>query len=340
MERSVSILIPAYDAEAWVGEAIESALGQTWSDREVVVVDDGSHDATRAVLERFGDRIRWESGPHRGAPGARNRLLELAGGQWLQYLDADDLLQPTKVARQLEASGGADLVVSPYLTERGAARSVADDEDPWLAFLKGCMGVTSSNLFQRDALHKAGGWDVDRCAAQETELVQRMLCTGARVAFVREPLCIKRRVNPASLWRTAWRRDPEAASAANVSAVSGAVEYLRHTGQLDAARTAAAGARFFVMARAAWRAGADAERVLDTAHALGIDGADLLSDATGIERTAFRALGVRGVERTATLRADARRRTRRWARAARRGLDRLRPALRRSAAGGRLPGRW
>jgi hypothetical protein len=78
-----------------------------------------------------------------------------------------------------------------------------------------------------------------------------MLCMGARVVFVPEPLCIKRRVNRQSLWRSAWRDDPEAASRANVSAVAGAVEYLRQAGELSAAREAAAGARFLLMARAA-----------------------------------------------------------------------------------------
>jgi hypothetical protein len=313
---SVSILIPSYDAEAWIGEAIESALSQTCTDAELLVVDDGSRDDTASVLKSFGARIRWETGPHRGAPAARNRLLDLARGDWLQYLDADDVLLPTKVERQLEAAAGSDLVVSPYLTEAGAPRSVAEGNDPWLAFLRGRMGVTSSTLFRREALRKAGGWEEDRCAAQEAELVRRMLCMGARVVFVPAPLCIKRRVNRQSLWRSAWRDDPEAASRANVSAVAGAVEYLRQAGELSAAREAAAGARFLLMARGAQRAGADAEQVLRAARELGLRDSALLSAATRLERVAYRVAGISGVERATALRPRGRRRVRAWRRAA------------------------
>src|SRR5438309_6069595 len=98
----VSILIPCRNAERWVGQAIESALGQTWPEKEVIVVDDGSTDSSLSIIKSFGDRIRWETGPNRGGNAARNRLLELASGDWLQYLDADDYLLSDKVARQAE----------------------------------------------------------------------------------------------------------------------------------------------------------------------------------------------------------------------------------------------
>ena len=85
-----------------MGQAIESALAQTWAEKEVIVVDDGSKDGSLGVIRSFGDRIRWETGPNRGGNPVRNRLLELARGEWLQYLDADDYLLPEKVAGQME----------------------------------------------------------------------------------------------------------------------------------------------------------------------------------------------------------------------------------------------
>jgi glycosyltransferase involved in cell wall biosynthesis len=97
----VSILIPCYNAERWVGEAIESALAQTWPEKEVLVIDDGSTDRSLEVIQRYRGRIRWETGPNRGSNTARNRLLELSAGEWLQYLDADDYLRPNKVQVQL-----------------------------------------------------------------------------------------------------------------------------------------------------------------------------------------------------------------------------------------------
>src|SRR6266487_4648219 len=92
----VSVLIPCFNAEKWVGQAISSALAQTWSNKEVLVVDDGSTDGSLEIIRSFGASIRFESGRNRGANVARNRLLELAKGEWLQYLDADDYLLKTK----------------------------------------------------------------------------------------------------------------------------------------------------------------------------------------------------------------------------------------------------
>jgi glycosyltransferase involved in cell wall biosynthesis len=80
----VSILIPCYNAERWVAQAIETALAQAWPEKEIIVVDDGSQDGSLEVIKRFANRIRWETGPNRGGNVARNRLLELARGEWLQ----------------------------------------------------------------------------------------------------------------------------------------------------------------------------------------------------------------------------------------------------------------
>src|SRR5262245_44085768 len=113
MAPLVSILIPCYNAERWVGQAIESALAQTWPVKEVIVVDDGSQDRSLSVIESFANRIRWQAGPNRGGNVARNELLELAQGTWLQFLDADDYLLPEKIAKQavfLEGHPDTDVV--------------------------------------------------------------------------------------------------------------------------------------------------------------------------------------------------------------------------------------
>ena len=88
----VSILIPCYNGESFVREAIDSALNQTWANVEVVVVDDGSTDNSVDILKSYGDRIICETGPNRGACAARNRAFELSSGDLIQYLDADDKL--------------------------------------------------------------------------------------------------------------------------------------------------------------------------------------------------------------------------------------------------------
>ena len=108
----VSIVIPCYKAELWIGEAIRSALNQSYSPVEVIVVDDGSTDRSLEVIKSFGDKIRWETGPNRGGDCARNCGLALSTGEYIQFLDADDYLLPGKIERQMQvfSNGRADVV--------------------------------------------------------------------------------------------------------------------------------------------------------------------------------------------------------------------------------------
>lgn len=103
MKVVVSILIPAHDAELWIAETLQSALGQTHTDLGVIVVDDGSSDGTLDVVRSVADdRLRLIQQENKGACAARNRALAEAGGDFIQYLDADDLLPPEEIELQLE----------------------------------------------------------------------------------------------------------------------------------------------------------------------------------------------------------------------------------------------
>ncbi len=100
----VSILIPAYNAERWIAQTIQSALDQTWSNKEIIVIDDGSRDKTLAVARMFESKsVRVETQDNMGACATRNRSLSLAQGDFIQWLDADDLLDPGKIRHQMEA---------------------------------------------------------------------------------------------------------------------------------------------------------------------------------------------------------------------------------------------
>jgi glycosyltransferase involved in cell wall biosynthesis len=105
-ERRVSVVIPAYNAERYVGQAIHSVLAQTCPPHEIVVVDDGSTDDTAAVVCRFGEPVRYLRQPHRergGAAQARNLGVDAAHGDLLAFLDADDLWVPDKLQHQIDA---------------------------------------------------------------------------------------------------------------------------------------------------------------------------------------------------------------------------------------------
>src|SRR5207248_3948018 len=103
MKSLVSILIPAYNAERWIADAIRSALAQTWSRTEIIVVDDGSRDRTLSLAREFASKtVSVVTQENQGASAARNKALSLYQGDYIQWLDADDLLGPDKIARQME----------------------------------------------------------------------------------------------------------------------------------------------------------------------------------------------------------------------------------------------
>jgi glycosyltransferase involved in cell wall biosynthesis len=113
----VSILIPAYNAERWIGQTLDSALAQTWPRVELIVVDDGSLDRTVEIAEGYQDRgVRVFRQTNSGAAVARERAFKESSGDYIQYLDADDLLSPDKIEKQvvaLESNSPRLLAVCP-----------------------------------------------------------------------------------------------------------------------------------------------------------------------------------------------------------------------------------
>ena len=104
MKPLVSILIPAFNAETWVADTIRSALAQTWPRKEIIVIDDGSTDRTLVVARRFASKdVAVVTQKNQGAAAARNHALALSQGDYIQWLDADDLLSPDKIAKQIQA---------------------------------------------------------------------------------------------------------------------------------------------------------------------------------------------------------------------------------------------
>ncbi len=103
MTKLVSILIPAYNAEKWIRDTIKSALNQTWPRKEIIIVDDGSSDNTLQVAKRYESKLlKVVTQENMGAPAARNNALSFAQGDFIQWLDHDDLLAPDKISQQLD----------------------------------------------------------------------------------------------------------------------------------------------------------------------------------------------------------------------------------------------
>ncbi len=104
MEPLVSILIPAFNAQEWIADTLRSAVAQTWPRKEIVIVDDGSTDHTLAIARQFeSDCVRVVTQTNQGAAASRNQAFTLCHGDYIQWLDADDLLAPDKIAKQIAA---------------------------------------------------------------------------------------------------------------------------------------------------------------------------------------------------------------------------------------------
>lgn len=197
MPPRVSILIPCYNASATVVRAVDSALAQTCPDIEVIVADDGSTDASLALLRREyrGDpRVSIHAEPHRGGNGTRNRLLDLARGEYVQFLDADDTLAPGKVEACLAAYGeGVDVVFTDREFEGGDAGQIGRYPDPEgdvvTYFIRNSV-VTMLPVSRTADLRAVGGFDPALPCCQEYELHLRLAHERWRtVRHLPLPLC-------------------------------------------------------------------------------------------------------------------------------------------------------
>ena len=198
MTQLVSVIIPCFNAERWIGETIQSCLNQTYAPIEIIVIDDGSTDRSLEVIKSFGNRVRWESGQNRGGNHARNRGFAISSGRYIQFLDADDYLLPKKIPRQvafLEASG-ADVVYGDWRHEHflpdGSSQleeiAVSGaQEDVLSALLSGWWVAPAALLFRRHVLEKTGGWDESLAAAQDRDLFISIAMTDAKIAY--QPGC-------------------------------------------------------------------------------------------------------------------------------------------------------
>jgi GT2 family glycosyltransferase len=214
MKPLVSILIPAFNVERWIGATLSSALGQTWRPIEVIVVDDGSRDGTAAAALAFEDRgVRVIRQPHGGAAAARNQAFRASRGEYIQYLDADDLLAPDKIERQLAvalAQGGARTLLSSawgrffYRTSRARFRPTAlwADLSPAECMLRkmeqNVFMQTGAWLMPRALAEAAGQWNTRLLTDDDGEYFARVLAQSRNVLFVPEARMYYRTRSPAS----------------------------------------------------------------------------------------------------------------------------------------------
>lgn len=202
MKPLVSILIPAYNAEVWLPDTVRSALAQTWDRKEIIIVDDGSKDQTLAVARRFeSDCVKVFTQKNAGAAAARNKAFSLSQGDYIQWLDADDLIGPDKIEKQMEAlrdSPNRSILLSGswgrFLHRPHRARFVATalwsdlSKAEWLIRKMGqdLYMQTASWLVSRELTEAAGPWDTRLLGDDDGEYFCRVLLASEGVRFVPE----------------------------------------------------------------------------------------------------------------------------------------------------------
>ena len=226
MTPFVSILIPCHNAAPWLAETLESALAQTWPHREIIVVDDGSSDDSASLARTFAPRgIRLVEQPNRGASAARNHALRLSSGDYLQFLDADDLLAPDKLAQQVQLAAAADVVLCGTWSRFTRTPADADftpqplsaDAAPidWLVtkFGQNAMMHPAAWLTPRALAERAGPWDESLSLDDDGEYFTRVVLAAREVRCCREAVSYYRSGLPGSLsgtkseraWASAFR---------------------------------------------------------------------------------------------------------------------------------------
>ena len=193
----VSVVIPTYNRASRVAATVDSCFEQTHDKVEVIVVDDGSTDDTPAALEaleaRWGkERLRWVRQENQGAPVARNTGMDLATGEYLQFLDSDDLFRPGKLAMQVQAleDSGADCAVCDVLAvqddpEHTPIREIRYGHDLRAGLARYKHAQIGALLMRRRTLPALLRWNAELKRYQDVDFVVRYLLSVESILYTR-----------------------------------------------------------------------------------------------------------------------------------------------------------
>jgi glycosyltransferase involved in cell wall biosynthesis len=192
----VSVLIPCYNAEKFIGETLESIQRQTWHRLELIVVDDGSQDDSTLVIEKFS-KVRLIRQANFGAGAARNRAYKAATGEFIQFIDADDLIDCNKIERQMTRLADNPMCVASSAWGRfyNSSRETRFDPEPvwcdlrpldWLALSRADglgMLLPALWLIPRSIVDAAGPWDESLTLGDDGEYFTRIILASEQVLF-------------------------------------------------------------------------------------------------------------------------------------------------------------
>lgn len=203
----VSVIIPTFNVESYIGDCLQSIADSTYRKLEIIVVDNNSTDGTIERLRELSRKHEFllTQEETQGGGAARNKGLSLATGEWIQFLDADDLLLPNKIAHQITLVDDADLIVGSCTKRHvdGSEETVkANPGEPWLDLFLTNLGNTCSNLWRTSVVRQVGGFDASLRSSQEYDLMFRLLTQKPRLIYDREPLTVIRERSAGSISKT------------------------------------------------------------------------------------------------------------------------------------------
>jgi glycosyltransferase involved in cell wall biosynthesis len=199
----ISVIIPTFNRAALIGDAIQSVIAQTYLDWEAIVIDDGSMDDTRSVVENFADpRIRYLYQENKGLPGARNTGIRSARGEYIAFLDSDDLFMPHKLEiqlRMLEERPDLGLVAGGHL-EIDQKMQILREVRPWQSqsmfelsnWVQGCPFIVNAVLVRREWLERVNLFDENMPYVEDWDLWLRISHVGCRMDWIKNIVCYYR----------------------------------------------------------------------------------------------------------------------------------------------------
>lgn len=192
----VSIIIPCYNSEKYIGESIESALNQTYKNIEVVVVNDGSTDNTENIIQsNFIDRVTYIQQPNLGAAAARNKGISLAKGEWILTLDSDDYINPYYIEDALLLIENEKTLITSraFFTDKNLnlidkiypSGDIFNENINLKNMVKHNLVVTTS-LFSKNMWKISGGYNEYLYRAEDWEFWTNLISCGAKVKWLKE----------------------------------------------------------------------------------------------------------------------------------------------------------
>ena len=200
---SISVVIPAYNASSFLAATLNSILAQTLPADEILVIDDGSKDDTADIAASFGPPVRVIRRANAGQASSRNFGVQQASSEWIAFLDADDLWEPAKLARQIEElarnpaadlcySGRVEFTEHQGVLQRGHVMPVPPPANLRKALLRNTTFMPSSTILRRSTFLAAGGFNAQYKILEDWDLWLRLLRDGTVFAACLEPLLLYR----------------------------------------------------------------------------------------------------------------------------------------------------